>query len=475
MQSEDLSRIKGLDAESIRRSLVLYRFDYFIREFWSEIIPEPLVWNWHISVLAQYCQSIVLKLKGREKAIKDLLINIPPGTTKSTIVTIMLPAWAWAIDPSLRILTTSYSSSLSTQHAIKSRDIIRSDKYKRLFPYVQIRKDQDNKTNYENTAGGQRYVSSVGGTITGFHGHLLIVDDPLNAQEAASEAKLADAEKYMDQTLSTRKVNKEGSPTILIMQRLHEKDPAGLWLKKRSTKIDRLCIPGVATEWIHPPELREHYDKAAGLLDPIRMSTEALMDLKDRLGSYGYAGQILQSPVPLEGALWQADWFKIIRRDRIPELRDLATDWDLAFTKNDRNSASAWVTAGKAGNTMYITGAGAVHAEFPQLINKMKTVQAPHYVEAMASGKSAVQTLKSQGIPAKEVQVQGGDKIARATLMSPYAEAGMVYIAEDVADFLLNDASQGLLKFPNGTHDDLNDALVQSINRILNRKKVIVF
>lgn len=477
MQLDQLrQRIKALPPEAVKASMLRARFDYFIRYFWEEIIPEPLVWNWHIDLLCEHLSKLVLQVRDRRPDTKDLLINIPPGTTKSTICTIMLPAWAWTVDPTLRILTSSYSSSLSTTHALRSRDIIRSDRYRALFPQVRIRKDQDNKTDYVNTRGGQRYATSVGGTITGFHGHLLIVDDPLNAQEATSEAALNAVEKYMDQTLSTRKIDKEGTPTVLIMQRLHERDPAGNWLRKRRDQITHLCIPGEITTDIQPPELLEHYEAAGGYLDPKRLGPAALAKLKSMLGSYGYAGQILQSPIPLEGALWQPSWFKPIPRSRIPELRDLATDWDLAYTTNTRNSASAWITAGRAGEAMYVTGAGAIHAEFPQLINRMKATQAPHYVEAMASGKSAVQTLKSQGIPAKEVQVQGGaDKIARTTLMSPYVEAGMVYIAEDLLDFLLNDAAQGLMKFPNGSHDDLNDAFTQAINRLLNRKKVIVF
>ena len=472
-QTETLSK---LPTNQVITSLLRSRFDYFIRYFWAEIIAEPLVWNWHMDLLCQHLQDLLFQVKDRRPDTQDLLINIPPGTTKSTICTIMLPAWAWTIDPTLRILTASYSASLSTTHAIKSRDIIRSDRYRALFPGVKIKKDQDNKTQYENVAGGQRYATSVGGTITGFHGHLLIVDDPLNAQEAASEVKLDAAEKFMDQTLSTRKIDKQGTPTILIMQRLHVRDPAGTWMANRKDQITHLCIPGVKTEWIKPESIGKHYDANGGLLDPKRLGVQALNKLKSQLGSYGYAGQILQSPIPLEGALWQAAWFKPIPRNQIPELKMHATDWDLAYTKNERNSASAWITAGLHDKHMYVTGAGAVHAEFPQLINRMKTTHPPHYVEGMASGKSAVQTLTAQGIPAKEVAVQGGnDKIARTTLMSPYVEAGLVYIAEDILDYLLNDPHQGLINFPNGTHDDLNDAFTQAINRILNRKKVIVF
>ena len=432
--------------------------------------------NWHMDYLADELQEVVIRAAERKPKEADLLINIPPGTSKSTICTIMLPAWAWAIDPTLRIMTASYSASLSMAHAVKSRDVIRSQRYRELFPEVKIKPDQDNKTNYENTAGGQRYATSTTGTITGFHAHLIIVDDPLNAQEAASIKKLEGAEQFINNTIATRKVNKDDTPTILVMQRLHEKDPSGLWIENESAK--HICLPAILSDDVKPESLKEKYSH--GLLDPKRMGEETLNGLRKSLGSYGFAGQFMQTPVPIEGALWQSEWFHRIPKREIPELQFLGTDFDLAYTKDDRNSASAWITAGSTTDPetrerrMYILDAGAVHAEFPELISRMKGIQAPHYVEAKASGKSAVQTLKAQGIPAIEVNVQGGDKIARATLMSPYAEAGQVYVADHIYDFLMHDVNQGLVKFPNAK-DDLNDALVQAINRLLNKKKVVVF
>jgi predicted phage terminase large subunit-like protein len=108
------------------------------------------------------------------------------------------------------------------------------------------------------------------------------------------------------------------------------------------------------------------------------------------------------------------------------------------------------------------------------LINYMKAKKAPHYIEAKASGKSAKQTLTNRGIPAVEVKVDGGDKIARATLATPYAESGMIYCRRSLLNKLYNDDKQGILVFPNGKGDDLQDALVQSINRLLGKRQFFV-
>lgn len=462
MTSLTIPNIDSICAELCRRS-----FYFFVQEFWGVIIPEDPVYNWHIKYLCDELQKTVELVVQRKAKLYDTIINIPPGTSKSTICTVMLPAWAWTIDNTLRTLTASYSSSLSTDHAVKSRDIVRSDKYKTYFPEIEIKKDQDNKTHYKINTGGERYATSVGGTVTGFHAHLIIVDDPLNPKEAASEVDRETANNFMDVTLSTRKVNKSVTPTILVMQRLHEKDCTGNWIKKTEKAIHHICLPGEISNNVKPEYLKQNY--VDGLLDPVRLSKTDLKNLSIDLGSYGYAGQIGQRPSPEDGGIWQK-WIKPINKKDIPRLVSNGTDWDLAFTKEDKNSASAFVESGYNQGKMYITGLGYDWLEFPPLIPYMKLRTKPHYIEAKASGKSAKQTLSSMGIPAIEVKVDGGDKIARTRSATPYAEAGMIYCDEDLVNQLFNDEKQGILLFPNGSHNDLNDALVQAILRHFNKK-----
>lgn len=466
---------KKVEAVSLQaiRELCKRDFFFFVKRFWNVVIPEDPVYNWHIPYLCQRLQEIAFRVRDRKPKDSDMIINIPPGTSKSTICTVMLPAWCWIIDPTLRIMTASYSASLSTDHATKSRDIIRSDLYRKLFPEIEMKSDQDNKTHYKNTAGGERYATSVTGTITGFHAHIIIVDDPLNPKEAASEADRLTANNFMDVTLSTRKVNKSVTPTILIMQRLNQKDCTGNWLEKEGKKITHICLPGELSRDVKPEELREKYTN--GLLDPTRLTREDLAELKINLGSYGYAGQIQQTPVPDDGGIWQRSWIIPVPDSEFPkELSQKGTDWDLAYTEKQLNSASAYVTAGKLGNKMYIDDAGFTWAEFPKLIEYMKSKPAPHYIEAKASGKSAKQTLTNQGIPAIEVNVKGGDKVARAQMATPYAESGLVYCRQSILNKLLDDSRQGILVFPNGEHDDLQDALVQAINRLLGKPAFVL-
>ena len=156
-------------AELCRRSF--YRF---LQEFWHVVIPEDPVWNWHIKYICDELQYLNSFVERREPKPYDLVINIPPGTTKSTIVTQMYNAWVWTRDPSQRFIATSYAHALALSQAIKTRDIVTSDKYKLLFPEFSLKKDQSGKGDFVNNAGGQRFTTSTGGTVTGMHGHQII-------------------------------------------------------------------------------------------------------------------------------------------------------------------------------------------------------------------------------------------------------------------------------------------------------------
>ena len=120
-------------------------FYYFMQTFWSVIIPEEPVFNWHIEYLCNELQKLSYYIVNRLPKPYDVIINIPPGSTKTTLVTIMWPAWLWTQDQTIRIISNSYSGDLSIEHASKSKDIITSDLYRLLFPEIIIRRDKSGR------------------------------------------------------------------------------------------------------------------------------------------------------------------------------------------------------------------------------------------------------------------------------------------------------------------------------------------
>ncbi|MCK9524333.1 MAG: hypothetical protein M0R49_00175, partial [Limnochordia bacterium] len=311
-----------ITAERCRRQLFS-----FMQEFWSEVSADEPIWNWHIPYLCSELEMVARRVAAGLPREYDLIINIPPGTTKSTTCTIMFPVWCWINWPWMRFIAASYAGALSLEHAEASRDLVRSTKFRTLFPHLEIKQDKDTKSNFRlvrrmpdgsTTLGGSRFSTSVGGSVTGYHGHILLVDDPLDPKRAHSPVELETANRWMSQTLSTRKIDKAITPTILIQQRLHQNDCTGhLLAKKKGKKVKHICLPGeirAFPEMVNPKELSRHYTD--GLLDPSRMNWSVLNDLETDLGQYGYAGQIGQNPVPPGGGMFKVDNIAII--DQLP-------------------------------------------------------------------------------------------------------------------------------------------------------------
>jgi len=213
-------------------SITKESFYEFVKEFWSVVVPDTFIHNWHIEYICDEFQKVATKVIKRLPKDYDLIINVSPGSTKSIICSVMSLPWMWTIDPTIVMLSGSCNASLAYGLALKSRDVVKSPKYKKCFPYIQLRKDQDAKGNFQNTKGGTRLASSVNASPIGTHGHLFVVDDPIDPTEALSELELKNANHYMDSTVSQRKKDQVQSPTILIMQRLHQDDPTAHMMTK---------------------------------------------------------------------------------------------------------------------------------------------------------------------------------------------------------------------------------------------------
>lgn len=457
-------------------------FHQFFLEFWETIEAVELVPNWHIRYLCDQLQE-VYELWAAKQTQPDMLINVPPGTSKSTTVTQLFPAWLWLKKPSIRILSSSFAAPLAISHAVKTRLCLKSPKFARLFPdHIEFQDDQDGKTDYRNTALGQRYTTSTGtGGAMGNHADFIIIDDPLNPQAAVSEAGQGAASAHL-KTLATRKTDKARTVTILVMQRVHEKDPAGEWLAS-GRPLRHICLPGELTKdiktgevgaHVRPPELRAYY--VDGLLDPQRLTRTALQGLQVTLGSYGYAGQVQQLTAPDEGGLLKKAWFTVISMEAFQALAGRAGgvwlfDADTAYTDNQKNDPSALLASCYIGQKLYVRYAGEMWLELPDLKKRLPDLINMHgytrlsklHVEPKASGKSVVQELRAiSQLNVVEAPTPTGSKLERVNGISPFLEAGRVVLIDGGwnESFISQCAS-----FPNAAHDDMLDCLCQAIAR----------
>lgn len=335
-------------------------FEQFVKDFWEEVPgAEPLQWNWHMSVLCQEMQEMAVRVFHRQPKKHDVIFNISPGTSKTTICLILFPAWVWTQMANARIMSASHTADLVLDSAAKSRHVVRSDKYQALWP-IEFRDDQDAKGYYANTQGGDRYTCTVGGkSPMGFHAHFILVDDPIDPKKAVSEQELKNARFFFDAILPGRKIDKAVTPIFLIMQRLHEEDPSGHMLKKAmarakrekgESKVKHYRIPAEIvggdgadlTSIVEPQELAKNYIN--GLMDPGRLPRDELEDRKAD-GIYSYSGQYLQSPVPPGGGMFKLKFFNQ-REKAAPYVARRVRYWDKSATE-DGGAATAGVLIAK--------------------------------------------------------------------------------------------------------------------------------
>lgn len=339
---------------AIQRELNNRSFYNFFLYFWDTITQAKLVPNWHLSYLCAEVQEAVERVALGLPCENDILINIPPGTTKTTLLSIMLNAWIWTKWEWFQVIGASYSLQLSLKSASTTRDLIRSQKFKEMYPELYIKADEDSKSDFrimkksnvekeEDIRGGFRFSTSVGGTVTGMHGHLIIIDDPLNPLQALSPQLLNTTNHWVNSVIPTRKVDKDVTLTIMVMQRLHENDPSGNWLAKEKIRaktnshdrgLKHICLPAdisESKEFLKPQEVGIYYRQ--NLLDPERLSKGVLNQMLADLGNYQYSGQFLQNPVSSKGGMFKVDFLQIINNPPLPhEIEFTVRYWDKAGT-----------------------------------------------------------------------------------------------------------------------------------------------
>ncbi len=458
---------------ALNKKLCEMSFYEFFQQAWHVVEPAvPLSTNWHHKYICDTLQEECERIIRQEPKTKDIIINVPFRSTKSLIVTVMFPVWAWIKSPKLRFITSSYSATLSIELATKSRDIIFSDWFKKRWGDVfHIKKDQNLKERYENNHIGMRRATSVGGTVTGQGGDFLIVDDPLSPQMANSATERDNANEWYRTTFYSRLNQADIGVRIIIMQRVHEDELSG-FLLDRETRLNykHICIPATNTDGnIKPKSLEKFYNKDTGLFWEDRFSQKVLDDYKNALGTYGYAGQLQQTPTPLDSGMIHRDWFRIDRFRKDEAIVNFIID--PAYTANQKNDPSALLAYTYTENKWQIVDCVNVRKEFPELVKFIPewvqkngyTNKSRIYVEPKASGKSIVQTLvRETGLNVKEDKPPTKDKVARVSDISASLESGRVSLLNGKwnEEFL-----DQLTKFPAAKHDDMVDCLVMAVNK----------
>lgn len=440
----------------------------FVRLGWPVIEPAtPYVHGRHIDVMCEHLEAVA------NGEIRRLIINVPPGTSKSTIVGVFFPMWIWGPrkSPSSRFVGISHEQSLGIRDNLKCRRLVSNEWYQRLWPEVRLTKDQNEKLNFENGATGFRLVATPS-NITGKRGDVVIIDDPISVENANSETERERVNSWFQESLPSRMNDPERSAIVLVMQRVHERDPTGLILSK-NWGWDHLMLP-----MRYEPERRsrgEWRTRPGELLFPDRFPEHVVEELEATLGTYAAAGQLQQRPTPREGGLFKRSWFADKFRDQVPKGARWCRAWDLAGTVKKTGNNPDW-TAGlrmaRVGSDYFIDHVTRFQDSPGVVMGNIKSIAATDPTATVIrlpqdpgqAGKSQAENMVKQlaGYLVK-VSPVSGDKETRARPCAIQAEAGNVYIIKGDWNEKFMDE---ICTFPMAAHDDQVDAMSDAFNEL---------
>lgn len=321
MRGLAIDRIE-LEREACRRSLAT-----FVREAWHVLEPgQPYLHGWHVDAVCEHLEAIT---KGH---LNRLLINIPPGTMKSTLTSVFWPAWEWGPlgMPHVRFIGASHEQGLAIRDTLKMRRLIESEWFQDRWP-VPLRHDQNEKKYYENGSTGFRQACAVA-SMTGRRGDRVVWDDPHSAEDALSQAHRETALRIFQETLPTRLNNPDRSAIVVVMQRLHESDVSG-FIIDNDLGYEHLCLPMefepdrkcVTSIGFEDPRTED-----GELLFPERFPAHVVERDKKIMGSMAVAGQFQQRPAPRAGGFFKWENLEVV--DIAPVVDKVVRFWDKAGT-----------------------------------------------------------------------------------------------------------------------------------------------
>jgi predicted phage terminase large subunit-like protein len=392
--------------------------------------------------------------------INRLIVNMPPRHTKSEFASFLLPSWMVGRDPKLKIIQTTHNSELAVRFGRKSKHLIDSDDYKKIFS-TTLQEDSKAAGRWETAQGGEYFAAGVGGAITGRGADLLIIDDPHSEQDALSPDALERA--YEWYTSGPRQRLQPGGKIVLVMTRWSTKDlTAKLIQNQKEPKSDQWHV-------VEFPALMDH-----GPVWPEYWTTDELEKVKATLPVGKWNAQWMQQPTSEEGAILKREWWQVYNKETIPPLHHVIQSYDTAFLKKETADYSAITTWGVFYPTedqpanLLLLDAVKGRYEFPEL-RRLALQQYKYWqpesviVEAKASGLPLTYELRQMDIPVINfTPSKGNDKHARVNAVAPLFESGMIWAPEQkFADEVIEECAA----FPNGDHDDLVDSTTQAIMR----------
>lgn len=273
----------------------------FVKYFFYSLKGRKFVCNFHHKKI---CEALDDVIAGKTR---KLIINIAPRYSKTELAVKNFIAYGLAVNPASKFIHLSYSDDLAHDNSEEVRDIVKSDAFKTLFPYVSIKQDSDSKKKWLTTAGGGVYATATGGQVTGFGAGevddyffsrrenkfcgAIVIDDPMKPEDALSQLRRDRVNSRFENTIRSR-VNSRNTPIVIIMQRLHEDDLCGYLTKTEPGEWRVLSLPAIVED--------------VGVKKPLWAFKHTLEELESirKSDPFVFESQYMQNPVPKSGLMY---------------------------------------------------------------------------------------------------------------------------------------------------------------------------
>ncbi len=456
-----------LDRELVRR----FGLRKFIELAWPVIEASPFVAGWHIDAIADHLSAV------SRGELDRLVINVPPGCSKSILTSVLWPAWQWVIEPEHKWMAATFDAALARRDALRMRALIKSAWFQQRWPHAKINESDDVQATmgvYHTTAGGFRYSTTVGGGATGWHCHTQILDDPvkpedLNVEPDSAKQVLERVWEWWRGTMASRKADPSRFRRVVIMQRLREGDLAEKCVEEGYTLLmlpmrfesHRKCV----TPWGGDARTVE-----GELLCPSRFDEASVAKTEQDMGSQVASAQLQQRPAPAEGNIFQRAWL-LHEWTSLPVDIRMVQSWDCSF----KDSATADFVAGHvwgfAQGKYYLIARKHARMGLPETLAAIRELARAYpsahgkLIEDKANGPAVEQMLRNEmpGIIMMEPSVMGGSKTARANAVAPLFEAGSVLVPPKSIAPWVEHWREEMASFPFARNDDDVDATTQAL------------
>jgi predicted phage terminase large subunit-like protein len=430
----------------------------FLQRAWREIERDELVLRPYVEFL---CAELMRVVVGQERR---LIINLPPRHIKSILVSKVFPAFLLARDPTMRIAVVSHSMNLAHDLALPCHRIVSSKWYKAFFPKTRLRADRNRTDDFETTEGGGRYAASIDTGITGRGFDIVIVDDPLSANNLESLAERERVNDIYHNMIASRLNDPSRGAFIIVHQRLHEDDLSGALLAKGGWR--HVNLPLIAEEeTIYQTGDRRWVRAKGDILLPERFPLEEIQRLRAAQGEAIFSTQYQQNPSATVG--------EYIKREDIcffedpPRESRVVLSFDTATKQNENSSYSVCLVVASDQSRHFVLdvlrarlGSVDLRDAALRLIEQYKPNNI--LIEGASSGDSLQDMLKERKRISELVPTRGRTKEQRLQSVIHHFRQKRVYIKQN--EPWSQELANEWMRFPAGKHDDQVDAMTQYLS-----------